>query len=278
VEEPPFDLTKRDPLRDQDPVIAAVGDLAAAFSHHPGFMWTASGFEVLHADWPAYPIAHGLRAALYTLADYPASTQFFNADNIDACTLFSVNRKLKTNTRNPEHLWVAVWDEDLRELSRSQLIDGVSTDDEQFLSFSSDFIEVSALGRRLALVYELTAGVHPKIAGRVDEFLRLGRFDTAVRESSILVEQELRSCVQGSKHQSASELVKALFESQANGLLQSVPSATVIQMKAEFLKFFAYVRNEFAHKLGEVDIVTASRLLRRCSRLLYAAELFRKSR
>jgi hypothetical protein len=181
VEEPPFDLTKRDPLRDQDPVIAAVGDLAAAFSHHPGFMWTASGFEVLHADWPAYPIAHGLRAALYTLADYPASTQFFNADNIDACTLFSVNRKLKTNTRNPEHLWVAVWDEDLRELSRSQLIDGVSTDDEQFLSFSSDFIEVSALGRRLALVYELTAGVHPKIAGRVDEFLRLGRFDTAVR-------------------------------------------------------------------------------------------------
>jgi len=160
-------------------------------------------------------------------------------------------------------------------LSRSQLVDGVSDDDEGFLSFANGFIEVSGAGTRLALIYELTAGVHPEILGRVDEFLRLGRFDTAVREASILVEQSLRACAPLSKHQSATELVRTLFEAQANRVLQSVPSATVMQMKAEFLKFFAYVRNEFAHRLGEVDTVTASRLLRRCSRLLQAAELFR---
>jgi hypothetical protein len=271
------DLVERGPLNDEDPVITAVKDLAAAFGHHPGFMWTESAFEVLHADWPAYPLAHGLRAALYTLADYPASTRFFNVDNIDACTLFSVNRKLLASARNPEHLWVAVWDDDLKELSRLQLVDGISGDDEGFLSFAGGCLEVSSAGRRLALVYELTAGVHPEILDRVDEFLRLGRFDTAVREASILVEQALRSCVPHPKHQSATEVVKALFERQANDILQSVPSATVMQMKAEFLKFFAYVRNEFAHRLGEVDVVTASRLLRRCSRLLRTAELFRDS-
>jgi len=108
------DLIKREPPDEEDGLVAAVRDIAAAFAHHPGFMWTESGFEVLHVDWPAYPIAHGLRAALYTLADYPTSTRFFAVDNIDACTLLSVNRKLQTNARNPEHLWVAVWDEDLR--------------------------------------------------------------------------------------------------------------------------------------------------------------------
>jgi hypothetical protein len=262
----------------EDAPVTAVRDLAVAFAHHPGFMWTESGFEILHADWPAYPIAHGLRAALYTFGDYPTSTRFFSVDNIDACTLFSVNRKLQTSARNPEHLWVAVWDDDLRELSQLKLVDGVSGDDEGFLSFADGAIEVTAAGTRLALIYELTAGVRREILDRVDEFLRLGRYDTAVREASILVEQTLRAGVSTSKHQAASELVNTLFTAQANGVLQSVPSATVMQMKAEFLKFFAYVRNEFAHRLGETDIVTASRLLRRCSRLLQVAELFRRSR
>jgi len=261
---------------EQDVVVEAVQDLAAAFSHHPGFMWTASGFEVLHADWPAYPIAHGVRAALYTLADYPPATRFYSVDNIDACSLFSVNRKLQTKARNPEHLWVAVWDEDLRELSGSGFIDGVANLHDDFLHFPDEYVEVSPAGARVALAYELTAGVHPDILEHVDGFLLSSRLDTAVREASLLVEQKLRACVQNSKHQSATELVNTFFADHRNDILKSVTNTTLLQMKAEFLKFFAYVRNEFAHRLGEIDIVTASRLLRRCSRLLRALELIRR--
>jgi hypothetical protein len=170
-------VVKRSHSDESDAVADAVRDLATAFAPHPGFMWTESGFEVLHADWPAYPIAHGVRAALYTLADYPTSTEFYSVDNIDACTLFFVNRKLQTSARNPEHLWAAVWDDDLRELSRSGLVDGIANLDDDLLVFPDRFIEVSSAARRLALVYELTAGVHPKILTHVDEFLRSERFD-----------------------------------------------------------------------------------------------------
>jgi len=273
-------VVKRQPSDESAFVADAVRDLATAFAHHPGFMWTESGFEVIHADWPAYPIAHGVRAALYTLADYPPSTKFYSVDNIDACTLFSVNRELQTSARNPEHLWAAVWDDDLRELSRSGLVDGIANLDDDLLGFPDKFIEVSPAGRRLALVYELTAGVHPEILAHVDDFLRSERFDTAVREASILVEQTLRDSVlsskQGSKHQSAQELVNAFFVNQRNRVLQSLTNTSLLQMKAEFLKFFAYVRNEFAHRLADIDVVTASRLLRRCSRLLRAVELIRQ--
>jgi hypothetical protein len=47
-----------------------------------------------------------------------------------------------------------------------------------------------------------------------------------------------------------------------------IPHAKRLQLKAEFLRFFAYVRNDFAHKIRDVDVVAAFRLLRRCSRLL----------
>jgi len=36
-----------------------IRSIAVKLSDHPGFMWAAGSFEVLHADWPAYP--HGLQ-------------------------------------------------------------------------------------------------------------------------------------------------------------------------------------------------------------------------
>ena len=39
-----------------------IPSLAEHFATHPGFMWQAVGFEGLHADWPAYPLGHGVHA------------------------------------------------------------------------------------------------------------------------------------------------------------------------------------------------------------------------
>src|SRR5262249_35060443 len=60
------------------------------------------GFEILHADWPAYPRGHGIRSTLNALAEYPRNTRFFPIDNIDQCTLFAVGEKPK---QDPQRWW-----------------------------------------------------------------------------------------------------------------------------------------------------------------------------
>src|SRR2546422_3952053 len=78
--------------------------LGQSFASHPGFMWTDAGFEILHADWPAYPRGHGIRTTLSALAEYPGNTRFFPIDNIDQCTLFAVNEKPKQDPYGVQHL------------------------------------------------------------------------------------------------------------------------------------------------------------------------------
>jgi uncharacterized protein Ymh len=256
----------------EDPVAMAISALAGRFVDRPGFMWTQSGFEVVHAKWPAYPVGHGRRAALYTLAEYPPGTKFFDVDNIDGCTLFSVGSQRRPAGSGLEHLFVAVWDEDLRELAKAGLIEGVTDLEEDFLRYPQKYIEPTPKAAHLALIYELTAGIHPEILDRVDEFLEINRCDAAVREASILLERAIRALV-GNTKANANQLIEQMFE-QVSSMLP-MPRARKLQLKAEFLRFFAYVRNDFAHKIRDVDVVAASRILRRCSRLLQVVEALR---
>ena len=103
----------------RDSVEDAIETIADLLVDHPGFMTSATGgIEVLHADWPAYPLGHGRRAALLTLAEYPNGTEFIRDDNIDHCTLMSVGRELTTRSGMPVHLFVAAWDRDLLALAQ----------------------------------------------------------------------------------------------------------------------------------------------------------------
>ncbi|MBI3611154.1 MAG: hypothetical protein HY204_10705 [Nitrospirae bacterium] len=102
----------------RDQAAVSLGDvidtLGRSFASHPGFMWTGSRFEILHADWPAYPRGHGITITLRVLAEYPRDTEFFSIDSIDQCTLFAVGEKPKQDPYGLQHLHVAVWDDDLR--------------------------------------------------------------------------------------------------------------------------------------------------------------------
>ena len=44
-------------------------------------------------------------------------------------------------------------------------------------------------------MYELTAGIHPGIGHRIDDFLELERYDAAVREASVILEDALGALV-----------------------------------------------------------------------------------
>lgn len=83
--------------------------------------------EALHADWPAYPVGHGVDHALDTLCNLPPGARFAAIDDIDRCLLL-----LDMDHRAPgeaddchtDHHHVAIWHEDLRALRDQGLAEG----------------------------------------------------------------------------------------------------------------------------------------------------------
>jgi hypothetical protein len=96
---------------------------------HPGNLGSVRGtlFTVHHADWPAYPQGNDFRLTLLQLTAFPARTEFLAIDHIDRSALFIARvRGAKLDepfaTRN---FHIAAWDDDLIELDKRRLVDGV---------------------------------------------------------------------------------------------------------------------------------------------------------
>jgi hypothetical protein len=101
---------------------------------HPGNLGPARGslVTVLHADWPAYPYDSSLEA-LFQLAAFPTGTKFLVIDDIDRALLLLANIR-GADLQKPfgkENFHVAVWHEDLAELSRQGFVEGVKPMTEQ---------------------------------------------------------------------------------------------------------------------------------------------------
>jgi hypothetical protein len=98
---------------------------------HPGFLsYKGGGFEVLHADWPAYPAGHGWELALRCLAVFPQGVRFRQLDDIDQCRLFIAVGSgpcLEPIGDLYDQKWfhVAIWTRDLIELVSGDLVSGV---------------------------------------------------------------------------------------------------------------------------------------------------------
>ena len=86
--------------------------------------------ERLHANWPAYPAAHGPELALETLCWFPAGTHFEVVDDIDQCLLMLareyVDPRNEADRYSERHFHVAVWRKDLRLLRDRGWVSGVS--------------------------------------------------------------------------------------------------------------------------------------------------------
>jgi len=269
VDKPDEPLTAVPADRAVDDDVAFVERLAAAFSSHPGFMWTESGFEVLHAEWPAYPRGHGLGALLERLAEFPPNTQFFPVDNIDQCTLFVVGRKPERDPYSKKHLHIALWDEDLREAARRGYVSEVQAE-EGLVRFPEGCLTLTPAGTHAVLVQELVQDVPKPLLERVQGYLDLRRYDAAVREAALLLELRMRAALQSQAFGQA--LVDECFGLQGRLHPKDLPNAYRLTLHAVFRTFFAFVRNEYAHNIPEVDLVTTCRLLRRCGRLFRAVD------
>jgi uncharacterized protein (TIGR02391 family) len=262
-----------------DSIGEIIGSLASQFLDHPGFMWAASGFEVLHADWPAYPIGHGLANALATLAEFPSGTRFSPIDSIDQCTLF-VTGISQGEEFDRKRYHIALWNDDIVELAERGFINDVWVADREFefvfLEYRDDHIALSSKGEHAILVYELAFDVHPQIMDRIRDFLLSEHYDTAVREATILIEMKMREATGSSRYGQA--LIEECFGEHGKLLHSGIPNSTRLEIRSAFRRLFRYVRNDFAHSLKSLTLVTATRLLRRCSRLLVLLETLKKAR
>lgn len=250
---------------EDDPLDALVTGLAKRFLGHPGFLWSDSGFEVLHADWPAYPRGHGLRAGLSALAEFPSSTPFYRIDSVDQCSLFLVGRKADRKAFDKALFHVAIWDDDLREGATKRLFAGI-TASVDYLEFDRDAFTVTPAGEEVTLLFELTRRVHSDLFSAVEPLLFIRRYDSAVREACIILENQLRSNAPELDKLNGHQLINSWCERIFAGALASeVPNAARVELWASLRRFFTYVRNEFAHNLADIGVVPTARLLTRCS-------------
>lgn len=250
--------------------------LVEEFSSQPGFMLTDEGFVVLHADWPAYPLQGGYKAALTSLAD--AGRHFFPIDRIDECTLFLADKDPTSlqNKFSEDLIHVAVWDVDLKELAFRGFIDGVQGIEENSLSFFRDSITITQKGYDAFFIHEFTNDVEPALLSRVEPFLYLARYDTVIREASVILEDSLRDLAGAGDEVFGLALVDKCLGRKAQLLAGAFANSERLWLRQEFRLYFKFVRNPFSHGTRNSDLLTCSRLLSRCSRLLRVVESFRK--
>ncbi len=102
------------------------------FIRHPGLMVYSESnmpFEIIHADWPVYPIGHGWNFALETIACFPIGQRFYSIDDIDQVLLCLIAnpKDIKGDVFDSKHMHAAFWHEDLKVLFNKGFIGPIHT-------------------------------------------------------------------------------------------------------------------------------------------------------
>lgn len=237
--------------------------------HHPGLVHTwEDGYKLFSKEWPTYPLGGPhVSIAVETLAFYPRNTLFFPIDQQEASTLFVIGKKRASNLLDMNLFHTAVWDIDLIQCCRMGFVEGVVVDDNNNILFPLDSIRLTEKGHKAALVNALTSEISPQISEISKELLILGRYDTAVRDACVFLESSLRDFIQGEANDTGLKLVDQLFSSRPELRPPNVTNTAYLAHRNSWRRFFAYIRNDFAHNLKEIDLLTATQLLQRCSGL-----------
>jgi hypothetical protein len=275
-------------------------------SDHPGYLGlTSKGALAIHADWPTYPAEHGWEVALRSLGQYPRRCRFVAIDDIDECFLLMAD--IPPVARDPydeRNSHVAVWHEDMWDLHREGLIEGViestfgewierrriglvrtlddgttvpvrlptiedfgEEEDQQRLMVVADGIVVTKTGWLVlekALV-KTSNELHPSLMLRALPIVNLGQFDSAVREACLLLEVSLRRITSSKLHGQA---LVARFIDVATASRRFI-SAQIKVLRSELRATFRYVRNEYMHNQLDLTRPQCMAMLMRVSALLF---------
>lgn len=267
----------------------------------PGSLWY-DGIFAIHADWPTYPPGIGWEVALRSLGQFPIGTCFYEIDDIDKCKLLcSKDPKNLENKYDPKHFHIAVWHEDLIELKKRGLVEGVMDKTEyefdllKFEKIRTDLrlkedcdgnlimhFRDSETGEIQSATYDRPINEDPdeeyqmrnwvvientikltslcvdelirlsekvRLPKQVDElispFLTIERYDTAVREASLLVETTIKNF-----HHRPDLYGQKLIDYHVEQIVKhndNFNSAAIKTYQIALRTIFKFIRNDYAH-------------------------------
>jgi hypothetical protein len=271
---------------------------------HPGYFGiTSQGAILIHADWPVYPEEHGADLALLWLTAFPPGTAFKQIDDIDQCWLFLADllgtdhRKKAFDERN---FHVAIWHEDLVNLHKGGLINGLLTEGEALRlywsklpadlkeenptpsdpdfeditlskSFSDAGVTVSFAGRSHAasLLVDPVVGDLSSLGDRVPRLFELGYYDTAVREACVRLEAQIKTAIGSRKWGDplANEFITNL---RSRGIF--IESFLRV-LRAQIRMALKFIRNDFMHNFVHMDEIECKAILFRLLRVKRAIDV-----
>lgn len=124
----------------------------------------------------------------------------------------------------------------------------------------SESISITSKGWEKLLEISQEISLHPELEERVRPLEKLGLFDTAVRESSVMLETKIKS------FHNVELFGQRLVEHHINEIIKSQKgylSAAVKCYRGELRAAFKFIRNPFAHNLKELSVAQFRAILYR---------------
>jgi len=287
----------------------------------PGYLgFTSRGVLAIHADWPIYPAEHGWEIALLAFGNFPKGTTFKQIDDIDRCLLFFANSPHYTNITdftNKKYFHIAVWHEDLIELSEKGYVTGVKrlTEyewecrkyeqlpkgafyeckgekhyierppipmdyDEEYEDYPKDFVYIDGKNLNVTkngykalenLIMTLSKNLDKELASIVQPLIDLGRYDTAIRESCLMIETLLRRLTGLGNDFYGTKLIEGFYDAALAS--DRYVSAYLKVLRGELRTAFKFVRNDYMHNFVSIDIEQCFSILYRISAILQTLRL-----
>lgn len=212
-------------------------------------------------EWPAFPWST-TRSAIETLAQFPIGTRFFPARSYEECILVTADRDASADPLNTKYFHAALWAPHLVDAAKRGWVKDVVPDGESTYHLPLGYFRLTDFARRSVSVWRLSEelAIWP-LFGHVQPFLINGHHDIAVREAAVILEESLRIAVGGDTKLHGLRLVDHFFRQLgAEGI--DAPNT-----RTQFRTFFAFVRNDFAHRPREVTLTDAFLLIVDCCHL-----------
>jgi len=215
-------------------------------------------------DWPSGPKS-SFEDTIEELADFPKETKFYKIESNNVATLFSVDQVLPKMHSAYNSFFVAIFNKCFSEgVQLNTFTDCVI--DKNVIHFPLGYFRITDNGHRLSTLSRLTLEmtIHP-IIDEVYELIVFGKYDTAIREASVRLENRIRVLCSASDKLFGINLIKELFKNAP--VTEETHEIHLKYQEKEFRKFFSYVRNKFAHNVVNTDMATTICLIAKCSTL-----------
>lgn len=216
----------------------------------------------IQAEWPVIPNSTD-DGTVENLAEFPDGTLFYEINVRDSCSLFVADKLPPSGTIPLNYHYVAVWHEHMIFAVKNNMVENVVVRQDRPITPLGYFL-LTDTGHRAAIISRLTAemSIWP-LFGSVRTLLYQGRYGNAVREACTRLEHRIREISGASSKIYGTQLISVMIE-RAPAAVQ-LQKDQLQQIEAAYRRFFAFVRNDFAHNMRELDLATAIVLIARSS-------------